>query len=66
MGRRIDAEQLVGAREIAERLDLAWPQAVNTWAARYPDFPAPVRVLRMGKVWYWPDIEAWARRTGRA
>lgn len=61
MGRRIDADQLVGAGEIAERLGLAWSESVGKWVQRYPDFPKPLATLKMGKVWYWPDVEKWAR-----
>lgn len=57
--------QLVGATEIAERLGLSLPQTVHLWRARYPDFPDPIAVLKMGMIWYWPDVEAWAKDTGR-
>jgi hypothetical protein len=30
-----------------------------------PDFPKPVADLAMGLVWYWPEIERWAKATGR-
>lgn len=56
---------LVGAAEIAQRLGLAHPQTVHKWRSRYPDFPEPVARLRQALVWAWPDVEAWARRTGR-
>lgn len=65
MGRKVDVNELVGAAEIAKRLDLAHPQAVHKWRERYPDFPKPVARLTQGFVWAWPDVEAWARRTGR-
>ncbi len=65
MGRKIDVEDLVGAAEIAELLGLAHSQSVHTWHRRYADFPSPVARLRQALVWYWPDVEAWARRTGR-
>jgi hypothetical protein len=57
--------QLVGATEIAERLGLALPQTVHLWRSRHPDFPAPIAALKMGLVWYWPDVENWAKKTGR-
>jgi hypothetical protein len=65
VGRKVDADQLVGAAEIADRLGVARPQVVHLWRTRYPDFPEPVAQLRQALVWYWPDIERWARRTGR-
>ena len=64
MGRRVDVDQLVGAAEIAERLDVL-RQTVHQLHRRHPDFPAPVATLRQAMVWNWPDVEAWARRTGR-
>lgn len=58
-------DQLVGAAEIAERLGSTRPQMVHTWRRRYPDFPQPVAVLKQAMVWAWPDVEEWAKRTGR-
>jgi hypothetical protein len=51
--------------EIAERLGAATAGRVHDWRRRYPDFPQPVAKLHMGLVWYWPEVERWARRTGR-
>lgn len=60
-------EELVGAAEVAEILGVS-RQRVTQLVAR-PDFPAPVAVLAMGKVWARDDVEAWAeareRRLGR-
>lgn len=64
MGRQIDAEGLVGAAEIADRLDVA-RQMVHLWRQRHDDFPEPVASLRQAMVWYWPDVERWAKATGR-
>lgn len=58
-------DQLVGAEEIAERLGLARYQRVHELRRRNPDFPAPVKTLKRAMVWAWPDVERWARRTGR-
>ena len=58
-------DQLVGAAEIATRVGVARPQVVHDWRRRHADFPSPVAVLRQAMVWHWPDVEAWARRTGR-
>ena len=65
MGRRLDIDQLVGAAEIATRLGLKTRQSIHVWRQRYPDFPEPVLKLSMGKVWNWPDVERWAKTTGR-
>jgi predicted DNA-binding transcriptional regulator AlpA len=63
--RRIDVDQLVGAAEIAQRLGVKRPQVVHDWRRRHPDFPAPVAELHAALVWAWPDVERWARKTGR-
>jgi hypothetical protein len=65
MGRKIDIDQLVGTVEIAQRLGVARPQVVHDWRRRYPEFPAPIAVRSSVGLWYWPDIERWARATGR-
>ena len=57
--------ELVGAAEIAKRLGSTRRQLVTDWRRRHPDFPQPVAQLEMGNVWAWPDVEAWAKRTGR-
>lgn len=65
MGRKVDVEQLVGTAEIAERLGARRPGLVHDWRTRYPDFPQPVAHLKIGFVWAWPDVEQWAKATGR-
>jgi predicted DNA-binding transcriptional regulator AlpA len=65
VNRKVEPDQLVGAAEIARRLSLSVPQTVHDWRRRHADFPQPIVVLTMGMVWYWPDIEEWARATGR-
>lgn len=65
MGRKVDADQLVGASEIAERLGLAQPQSVHLWRRRHEGFPEPVARLKTALIWFWPDVEEWARLTGR-
>jgi predicted DNA-binding transcriptional regulator AlpA len=53
----IDVHHLMGAAEIEERLGVS-RQRVQQIVTR-DDFPAPVRVLRMGKVWETSDVERW-------
>lgn len=36
-----------------------------SWRARYPDFPAPVRELATGPIFWWPDVADWLTRSGR-
>lgn len=61
--RLIDVHHLVGPQEIAAMLGVS-RQRVTQLAAR-ADFPQPVVVLAMGKVWHTEDVEEWAGRTGR-
>lgn len=63
--RKVSVDDLVGAAEIADRLGLAQPQTVHSWRRRYADFPAPVAQLQTALIWVWPDVEAWARASGR-
>jgi hypothetical protein len=63
--RRVDVSQLVGAAEIAERLGMKQNNSLHAWRRRYDDFPQPVATLKQGMVWSWPDVERWARSTGR-
>jgi hypothetical protein len=65
VGRPLDSDDLVGAAEIARKLNRRSRQSVADWRRRDPSFPQPVAELDMGNVWAWPDVEAWARVTGR-
>jgi len=61
----VDPDHLVGAAEIAQRLGLAHAETVHNWRRRYPEFPQPVATLKQTLIWSWPEVEAWARATGR-
>lgn len=65
MGKKVDVNDLVGATEIAERLGLSHSQSVHTLRRRHPGFPQPVASLKRAHVWAWPDVETWAKKTGR-
>jgi len=65
VGRKVDVDELVGSREIAERLGSDRATYVHDLKRRHPDFPKPVAELSAGKVWAWSDVAAWARKTGR-
>jgi len=65
VGRKVDVDDLVGAAEIADRLDIAHRETIHVWRRRYPDFPAPIAELRGVLIWSWPDLERWAKATGR-
>jgi predicted DNA-binding transcriptional regulator AlpA len=63
--RSVMVTDLVGATEIAHRLGMGKASVVHDWIGRHPDFPEPIARLKAGHVWAWPDVEAWARATGR-
>lgn len=65
MGAKYDVDHLVGASEIADRLGLASSSVVRDWRRRHGDFPPPVLVLRMGPIWWWPQVEEWLISSGR-
>jgi prophage regulatory protein len=51
--------ELMGAAEIAERLGVSRQRVQQL--VRRRDWPAPVAVLTMGKVWRTVDVEAWIK-----
>jgi hypothetical protein len=65
MARRVDVDQLVGAKEIAARLQVRGKSAVHDWRRRHDDFPIPIAQVSGVHIWLWPEVEAWARKTGR-
>ena len=65
MGELVDPADLVGAHEIAERLDVSRSQVVHVWRKRYDDFPEPVATLRSALIWNWTEVKAWAQASGR-
>jgi hypothetical protein len=58
-------DELVGAAEIARRMGVGKSTVVHDWRHRHPDFPEPVTSLTAGLIWAWPDVEKWAKATGR-
>ncbi len=61
----VDVELLVGSAEIAERLGVTSHTAVHRWRLRDPTFPQPVATVTRTLIWLWPEVEKWAKRTGR-
>jgi len=55
---------LVGLTEIAQRAGVQKP-VVSGWRTRYTTFPAPVADLTAGPVFWWPQVQAWLKGTGR-
>jgi predicted DNA-binding transcriptional regulator AlpA len=65
VGRKLDVDELVGTAEIVKRMGLGEQRTVHSWTRRDPTFPAPVVKLERAMIWYWPEVEEWARKTGR-
>lgn len=61
--RAMTSQDLVDLPEIALRLHVA-PSTPAVWRQR-GIFPAPDIRLRVGDLWYWSTVEAWARATDR-
>jgi prophage regulatory protein len=58
------AVELVGPAEIGLMLGGLSRQRVYQLTSR-ADFPPPVAVLSIGKVWRYPDVVEWAAGAGR-
>ena len=58
------SDTVVGVAEIAVHAGVK-PDTVQQWRIRNLGFPAPLRVLAMGPVWFLPVVEAWLEQTGR-
>jgi hypothetical protein len=65
VGKKIDVDYLVGAAEIADRLNLKRPHLIHDWRRRYPEFPRPLVELKGILLWDWRDVEMWAISTDR-
>jgi len=61
----VKTHNLVGAHEIAQRLNRAHSTIVHGWVRRDINFPPPAVVLQAGKFWDWSQVERWAKETGR-
>jgi len=66
MGRRVDTDDLVDAKGVADLLGLAQRNTVSLYQRRYADMPRPVVDLGRGrcKMWLKPEIEDWDRTRG--
>jgi predicted DNA-binding transcriptional regulator AlpA len=60
----VDVDDLVGATEIGQRLGID-RRSVHQLRRRHADFPEPITRLESAMVWAWPDVERWAKATGR-
>jgi chromosome partitioning protein len=55
------SEEIVGVSEMADNLNIS-KQTVSNWQVRYDDFPEPIAELRCGRLYNWPDVEAWHKQ----
>lgn len=62
---RVDISELVGTKEIAERLGVARPAVIHDWRRRHTDFPEPLATVSGVHLWRWSDVKRWAKLTGR-
>jgi hypothetical protein len=65
MGRKVDVDDLVDATEVASRFGVARQSVVHDWRRRHEDFPEPVYARGRVRLWSWPDLAKWGRRTDR-
>jgi predicted DNA-binding transcriptional regulator AlpA len=61
----VNPNDIVGAKEIAERIGRSHTTIVHSWHRRLKHFPRPIAVISAGKLWDWKEIEAWAKKTKR-
>lgn len=57
-------ERLVGSQELTKLLGVNRARVYQLTGSK--DFPEPVAVLAMGKIWTYRSVEAWAEGRGRA
>jgi len=61
MGKKVDVDDLVDAREVAEMLGLSSPRAVAVYASRGLPDPIIDRGPNTAKLWLRQDIEGWMK-----
>ena len=61
MGKKVDVDDLVDAREVAEMLGLSSPRAVAVYASRGLPDPIIDRGPNTAKLWLRQDIESWMK-----
>lgn len=61
VGKKVDVDDLIGAREVAEMLGLSSPRAVAVYASRGLPEPIIDRGPNTAKLWLRQDIERWLK-----
>jgi predicted DNA-binding transcriptional regulator AlpA len=64
MGRKIDVDDLIDSRGVAQVLGLAQPNTVSAYQRRYRDMPRPAVDMGVGrcKLWLRSELERWHRK----
>ena len=64
MGRKVDVDDLIDTRQVAQILGLSHRNTVSEYQARYGDMPRPVVDLGGGrsKLWLRHEVERWHAR----
>jgi glutathione-regulated potassium-efflux system ancillary protein KefG len=67
LGRNVDTDDLIDAREVAEILGLEQSNSVTTYLRRYADMPRPAIEKGGGRLRLWlkPEVERWNRERPR-
>lgn len=65
MGRRVDVDDLIDAKGVAEIIGLTHRNGVYTYRSRHPDFPQPVITHGRCYMWHRGDIARWMRKRKR-
>lgn len=55
---------VVTTGDIARRIGVA-PSTPAMWAQRHAGFPEPIGRVGKADVWYWPEVHAWLKSTGK-
>jgi predicted DNA-binding transcriptional regulator AlpA len=61
VGKKVDVDDLIDAREVAEMLGLSSPRAVAVYASRGLPEPIIDRGPNTAKLWLRQDIERWLK-----
>jgi predicted DNA-binding transcriptional regulator AlpA len=62
VGKKVDVDDLIDAREVADMLGLSSPRAVAVYASRGLPEPIIDRGPNTAKLWLRQDIERWVRQ----
>jgi predicted DNA-binding transcriptional regulator AlpA len=61
MGRRVDLDDLLDARAVADLIGLKNRNGVYTYRSRHADFPVPVLTHGRCYMWHRGDIRRWMK-----